>query len=69
MPHLQGTAIIRAWRHAGEVDRIHFMLKVGTSEKHLYADKSSKGGLYDMLDAELLKQGYTGPASAVKEKV
>lgn len=64
MPYLQDSLITKAWRHAGEHDRIHFMFKLGKTEKHLYVDKTTKGGLYGMLDAHLLSLGYTGPASA-----
>lgn len=67
MPHLREVAIIKAWRHAGEVDRIHYMLRVNTTQRHLYVDKGSKGGLYGMLETYLESVGYTGPASAEKE--
>lgn len=60
MPHL-GVRITKAWRHDGEPNRIHYTIeRVGDAPvRHLYVDAGQS--LYDVLDAHLRAQGYTGP--------
>lgn len=64
MPKFAGIPITipSAWRQGGEVNRIHYILRVGSRERRLYAD--GPGGLYAQLDAQLTAMGYNGPASA-----
>jgi hypothetical protein len=63
MPHTPDLQILRAWRHTGEVGRIHYVVRThDNAERHLYVDETS--GLGKVLDAALLAQGYTGPKSA-----
>jgi hypothetical protein len=69
MPYLKDTRITKAWRHANEVDRIHYILEVDRKPRHLVVDKDTPGGLYAMLEAQLKSMGYTGPKSEIKENV
>lgn len=53
MAHLREVEITKAWRHAGETDRIHYILRVDHRVRHLYVDRTSKGGLYATLELVL----------------
>jgi hypothetical protein len=60
VPHVD-IKIARAYRQSGETGRIHFIVvRPDGSERRLYADRASNRGLYDLLNDELLSQGYTG---------
>ncbi len=62
MPHLQERVLLRAWKHRGEDDRIHYIaLDADGKERHLYVDQGNP--LHTVLNSHLLAQGYTGPAS------
>ncbi len=63
MPHVR-IEIARAYRQAGETGRIHYIaVRSDGSERHLYADRNSSSGLYNLLNDELLLQKYRGPKS------
>lgn len=61
MPTLTGTPVIRrAWRHRGELTRIHYIANGGDRDRHLYADQGEP--LYDVLADALEALGYGGPS-------
>lgn len=63
MPTITDRIILRAWRHAGEKGRIHYVVaKAGGGERHLYTDEGS--ALYTVLEGHLLALNYTAPGSS-----
>ena len=63
MPHTPGLHIPRAWRHAGEMSRIHYVITMANGEeRRLYADETSALG--KVLNDALLEVGYREPKSA-----
>lgn len=63
MPKLPQPVIEVAWRHTGEVGKIHYRAKRpdGTN-RHLIAREGE--AIYDLLEQHLAAIGYTGPKSA-----
>lgn len=62
MPTLNAKVITKAWRHADETGKIHY-IAVNSDGKtnHLIAREGQR--LYDVLDEQLRAIGYTGPKS------
>ncbi|MBO3737730.1 hypothetical protein [Actinoplanes flavus] len=61
MPVIQDRVVHSAWRHRGQPDRIHFIVKrADGSKRRLWVGEGHF--LYEILDSHLLAQGYTGPA-------
>jgi len=66
MPGLTQPIIEVAWRHTGEVGRIHYRAKrVDGSDRHLIAKEGE--ALYAVLEQHLQAIGYTGPKSPEEE--
>jgi hypothetical protein len=65
MPKLPQPLIEVAWRHSGEVGKIHYRAKRpdGTN-RHLIARDGD--ALYELLEQHLHSIGYTGPKSTAQ---
>lgn len=62
MPYIN-VEIVKAWRHTGEVNRIHYTVRrVGGGVRHLVVDEGH--ALYGVLEEHLTTQGYAGPRLA-----
>jgi hypothetical protein len=63
MPVMKKPVITKAWRHKGEVGKIHYIAKrADGTTRHLLVNEGTP--LYDILEDHLAAIGYTGPASA-----
>lgn len=66
MPRLTQPIIEVAWRHTGEVGKIHYRARrADGSNRHLIARKGE--ALYELLEQHLQAIGYTGPKSGTEE--
>jgi hypothetical protein len=66
MPKLPQPIIEVAWRHTGEVGKIHYRAKrPDGSPRHLIAREGE--ALYALLEQHLAAIGYTGPRSSQEE--
>jgi hypothetical protein len=66
MPRLPQPVIEVAWRHTGEVGKIHYRAKrPDGSNRHLITKEGD--ALYELLEQHLQAIGYTGPKSATEE--
>ncbi|GAA1640534.1 hypothetical protein GCM10009744_32970 [Kribbella alba] len=66
MPKLPQPIIEVAWRHAGEVGKIHYRAKrADGSPRHLIARQGE--ALYELLEQHLAAIGYAGPRTAAEE--
>ena len=66
MPKLNQPIIEVAWRHTGEVGKIHYRAKrADGSNRHLIAKEGE--ALYALLEQHLQAIGYTGPKNKTEE--
>ena len=66
MPKLSQPIIEVAWRHAGEVGKIHYRAKrADGANRHLIAREGE--ALYELLEGHLQAIGYTGPKASSEE--
>ncbi|WP_311208453.1 MULTISPECIES: hypothetical protein [unclassified Aeromicrobium] len=60
MPKLPQPLVEVAWRHTGEVGKIHYRAyRPDGTRRHLIARDGE--ALYELLEQHLLALGYTGP--------
>ena len=65
MPRLPQPVIEVAWRHTGEVGKIHYRAKrPDGSNRHLITKEGD--ALYELLEQHLQAIGYTGPKTAAE---
>jgi hypothetical protein len=65
MPKLTQPIIEVAWRHTGEVGKIHYRAKrADGSNRHLIAKEGE--ALYELLEQDLQAIGYAGPKTGAE---